>query len=82
MKRITTQSGTVYEYDDDGFLDRLRRTGGKPIRLLDDVPVYDDWKRVRTISYAEGEPLFATFSDGTWIQSTKVVSIEEVPDEV
>ena len=80
MKRITTQSGTVYEYD--GELDRLRRTGGKPIRLHDGIPAYDDWKKVLTIKYAEGESLFATFSDGTWIQSTKVVSIEEVPDEV
>lgn len=77
LKKITTKSGTVYEYDEEKA--RIRRTGDVPIITYGPVfPVNNVWYRVLTLDLAEGEGLYSLHSDGTWFSSTPVVSIEEV----
>ena len=75
---IVTESGSTYRVNFDERI--LFRKSSIPLRGID---ITDNGRfRFTGLSKLEvGESIYATYTDGTWILSTPIVSIEKVEDE-
>ena len=80
MKRITTESGAVYLYDDAGWPTRMQRAEGPYSALIDYDAVPDGaWNVLTEITpLTLGTSLRMRFVSGRWRITTPLVSIEEV----